>query len=678
MKNIKRKKRYSKEKHIKKDGMKILFTLISIIFYLEIILRINTKEKFFNVGLFYIFISSLVLGLSIFLIGTFFKDKVRKFFIYFSYIVIIFLFASQLVYYKIFSTFYTVYSASKGGQVTEFIKDIVYVLKVNIHWIILMFIPLIIIYIVFKENKSLNYKDNALSRVFIILTIIISIGVFHLSLNLGDKEVNSPYYMYYKSDYPVFSVNTLGLVRTMRINIQRTLFGFEPKTPDIEIPENTNNINDSEKEEAIIDKNQNDNLDPSEDTDEITYNIMDIDFDGLLSGETDERFRNIHMYISKKDPTAKNEISGKYKDYNLILITAEGFSDYAVNKEVTPTLYKMLHEGYNFTNFYNPIWGVSTSDGEYVATTGLIPKSGVWSMYKSSENSMPFAMGNQLSKLGYKTMAYHNHTYDYYERHLSHPNLGYEYKGLGSGLDVKPTWPESDLEMMELTFDEYANDIPFHAYYMTVSGHMRYSNSANYIAYKNKEYVKELDLNEGSKAYLATQIELDKAMEYLLDKLEEKGIAENTLIAISADHYPYGLDKKDIDDLRGEKVEENFELYRSSFILYSKSMKAETIERPVSSLDIIPTISNMMGLEFDSRLMMGIDMFSKTDPLVIFLNKSFITDKGRYNSVTREFIPNEGVTVPDGYVKEMLNEIEKKFYYSSEILDLDYYNKVIN
>ena len=178
-------------------------------------------------------------------------------------------------------------------------------------------------------------------------------------------------------------------------------------------------------------------------------------------------------------------------------------------------------------------------------------------------------------------------------------------------------------------------------------------------------------------AYMATQIELDKAMEYLLKRLEEAGVADKTLIAISADHYPYGLEKVDIDNLAGHEVESNFELYKSDFILYTESMTPETIDRPVSSLDIIPTISNLLGLNYDSRLLMGVDMFSDTDPLVIFNNRSFITDKGKYNAVTKQFIPNEGVTVDEGYRKAISEEIDRKFYYSAKILETDYYAKVL-
>jgi phosphoglycerol transferase MdoB-like AlkP superfamily enzyme len=147
---------------------------------------------------------------------------------------------------------------------------------------------------------------------------------------------------------------------------------------------------------------------------------------------------------------------------------------------------------------------------------------------------------------------------------------------------------------------------------------------------------------------------------------------------MSPDHYPYGMDKENLDELAGHKLESNFELYKSSLIIYSKGMDSQTIDKPVSSLDIIPTLLNLMGLEYDSRLLMGRDIFSDSEPLVIFHNRSFITDKGRYNSITEEFIPNEGVKVEEGYVENILEKIERKFYYSEQILDKDYYFKIFN
>ncbi|MBO1265611.1 sulfatase-like hydrolase/transferase [Proteiniclasticum sp. SCR006] len=662
------------------EGWNLLLFLFGTILFMELILRVNTEEIFFNAGLLYSLLFSGTASILIYLIAGLFKGSARTAVISAALILLTLLFSSQLIYYKIFKTFYTVYSAGNGAQVLEFINDIFFAMGKNALWLVLLFLPLIVFAVLTKKSDASNYVSSWKERGMLALTLVIFFGGALAGIHLGDKEVNSAYDMYYRNNYPVASVNQLGLMTSMRIDLQRTVFGFEPELappPLAEVPE------EPEEPEETPSETPGEEETPVEET-PVVYeeNVMDIDYEAIIGETSNENLKNMHIYYSTRKPTMQNEYTGRFKDYNLILITAEGYSHYAVDEEVTPTLYKMQEEGFKFTNFYNPIWGVSTSDGEYVATTGLIPKSGVWSMYKSGAISMPFTMGNQLRNLGYKTMAYHNHTYDYYNRDISHPNLGYDYKGLGNGLDVRATWPESDLEMMELTTEEYMNDVPFHTYYMTVSGHMRYSFSGNFIASKNKDLVQDLPYTEAGKAYMATQIELDRAMEHLLEKLEEAGVADKTLIAISADHYPYGLEMNEISDLAGHEVESNFELYKSSFILYAKGMEPETIDRPVSSLDIIPTISNLMGLEYDSRLMMGIDMFSDSDPLVIFNNRSFITDKGRYNSVTKEFTLNEGVTMTDEekeeYRKFISSEIERQFYYSAMILDTDYYSIVVD
>ncbi|WP_242853167.1 LTA synthase family protein [Pseudobacteroides cellulosolvens] len=407
-------------------------------------------------------------------------------------------------------------------------------------------------------------------------------------------------------------------------------------------------------------------------------NILDIDFKSIISNEKNKTLLDMHKYFSSVVPTKKNEYTGIFKGYNLILITAEGFSPYAISPELTPTLYKMSTEGFVFNNFYNPIWKVSTSDGEFVACTGLIPKSGIWSFSRTGKNYMPFVMGNQFKNLGYTLKAYHNHSYKYYDRHISHPNMGYDYKGVGNGLNIKKTWPESDLEMIDVTAAEYIGDKPFHTYYMTVSGHLNYSFGGNYIARKNKSYVKDLPYSDTSKAYIACNLELEFAMKSLVKKLEAAGVADKTVIAISPDHYPYGLPKENIDELAGHKVEDNFELYKSTFILWKKGMDTVIIDKPCSSLDIMPTLSNLFGLDYDSRLLMGTDILSESDPLVIFSNRSWITDKARYNTASNSIEYTNGSKTDSNYIKEVNRIVSDKFKYSAKIIETDYYRKIID
>jgi hypothetical protein len=642
--------------------IKLLLYIIFSLIYMEFILNLSTFSNFTFINVFLLIIFSTTLGIIFSILSSMFGYKLN----YIVSLILIgltgFIFSSQLIYVKIFKVFYTMYSAKNASQVMEFWREILTAISENYLWITLLFIPFIVLIIFgrrFISFSNIKMRGRVVLALCIVLSHLLAIGI----INIIDRVPNSFYDLYYNTNYPKLSMEKLGLITTMRLDIQRLALGWSPSLDTIspEIEEPTNPSTEGNEEEVV----------------EIEYNTLEIDFEQLIANEEDDEIIEMHKYFNNVQPTSKNNYTGKYEGYNLILITAEGFSPYAIHEEATPTLYKMVHEGYNFTNFYNPIWEVSTSDGEYVACTGLIPKSGVWSFFESGSNDMPFVMGNQLNELGYKSMAYHNHTYSYYKRHISHPNMGYDYKGVGNGLKVKKVWPASDLEMLEQTIPEYIDNQPFHSYYMTVSGHLRYSFSGNSMANKNKDTVKDLPYSETGKAYIATQVELDRAMEHLLEKLEDAGIADKTLIAISADHYPYGLEDEEIDELAGHNVEKNFELYKSPFILYTKGMEPEIIEKPSSSLDIIPTLSNLLGLEYDSRLLMGRDIFSDSEPLVIFSNRSYITDKGKYNSELEKFISKDNIEVDDSYINKLSNIINAKFHYSARILDLDYYSKVI-
>lgn len=655
-------------------ALSLLFYFIISLFTMDVILRIATSTELFSLGLVITLAFSISFAIIFFILCSLCQSKLNYMFSSIILGLSAFIFSSQLVYYKIFRTYYSLYSAGRATQVLQFWKQILSVIMKNTGWIILFFLPCLII-IVFGKRFFAFDKVKKLTRIVLICCIILSHLLSLAAVFSSGRTQHSAHNLYYESSYPFLSVNKLGLLTTMRLDLQRLFSGWSPtlkmSTSYLPIPSphklDGNKIVEetSEVPEDIIEEKV------------IEHNTMNIDFKNLLSIETDETIIEMHKYFENQIPIAKNEFTEKYKGYNLIFITAEGFSPYAVHEDATPTLYKMVHKGYHFTNFYNPLWEVSTSDGEYVACTGLLPKQGVWSFYKSGQIFLPFVMGNQLKKLDYKTLAYHNHSYTYYRRDVSHPNMGYDYKGVGNGLDVKTTWPESDLEMIEKTVPDYINSQPFHAYYMTVSGHMQYNFFGNAMAVKNKEHVKDLPYSEEGRAYIATQVELDKALQYLLEQLEDVGIADKTLIVLSADHYPYGLEYKTIDELVGHQVERNFELYKSNLIMYSDGMEPEVIDKPCSSLDIIPTLSNLLGLEYDSRLLMGSDIFSDSSPLVMFLNRSFITDKGRYNAETGEFFRREEMDVDDVYTNTISAIINMKFYYSAKILETDYYNKVL-
>ena len=96
------------------------------------------------------------------------------------------------------------------------------------------------------------------------------------------------------------------------------------------------------------------------------------------------------------------------------------------------------------------------------------------------------------------------------------------------------------------------------------------------------------------------------------------------------------------------------------------------VDTPVYSLDILPTLSNLFGVVYDSRLLVGRDVFSEAEPLVLWNNYKWKTDKGSY--MNGKFVPAEGVEVEDGYEARISAIVKNKINYSQSVAKYDYFN----
>lgn len=603
------------------------------------------------------------------------------------------IFGLQLVYFSVFKVYFSFQTLGMAmDAISEFGNDVNNAITSNIIPLLLVFLPLVLLYFL-SRYVFIGEKSEVRIQSYLLIGAL----CFHLFglllLPIYSKDDYSPYDLYYHSKVPELSGKQLGVITLTRYDLSG-LFREEeeivlvsnddiiieidkeiPTTAPLPNPEPSNSPKADEQDMPSDEHDTNiPTTTPTPIPIDTSPNIMNIDFDELIRNEDNQAVKTLHEYFASVPPTNKNEYTGMFEGYNLILITAEGFSPYAVHKDLTPTLYKLTNEGFIFKNFYTALWQTSTSDGEYVALTGLIPV-GTRSMHNSRNKLLPFTLGHQFNLLGVESKAYHNHSYTYYNRDETHPNLGYIFTGKGNGLVLdSDVWPGSDLEMIEHTVDEYIDEEPFHVYYLTVSGHMNYTFIGNSMSFKNKELVKNLPYSSDAKAYIACQIELDRALEELIQRLNDVGVAEKTVIALSADHYPYGWEKERLDELAGHEVDPNFEIYRNHFILWNQGMDHNIIiEEPSSSLDILPTLSNLFGLTYDSRLLMGRDILSDSEPLVFFSNRSFITDKVMYNSATGEIINLTDDELHPDYIKNINAIIKNKFTVSKNILSIDYY-----
>lgn len=663
----------------KKNAIALFLYFFLLFIYLEFFLKLFSGNGISD--MFYPIWLSLPVALLVSLLSTLSPSKKANWVISISFsAATTLLFLIQHIYFYIFKTYMTIYSLSVGaGQAMGFTDTIFAAIGKNLLPIVMFSLP-IILFVAFGKNFFVFYqRDFSASLTKAAFVIIISLlGI--LWLHLGDRSMYSPYDLYYKTNSLDMSVKKLGLLTGTRLNFTRQVFGSDNaglNLVEIEDQGTNSNISGDSVSEHIA---GSDNSSYEQTPAPIVFepNVLDnLDLNALIETETDETIKELHQYFNSITPTDTNEYTGMFEGYNLVMFTAEAFSHMAVDPVYTPTLYKLVNSGFVFNDFYNPIWGVSTSDGEYVTLTGLIPKEGVWSFYRSglNGNDMRFTMGKQFEALGYTTFGYHNHTFDYYGRDYSHPNMGYTYKALGNGLDVEEVWPESDLEMMEKSVDDWINEEHFHAYYMTVSGHMEYNFNGNMQSYRHMDEVENMNMSEQAKAYMACNIELDLALEYLIKRLESAGKLDNTLIVLSADHYPYGLDIETFNEFAGHEVEETFELYKNNCIIWSGSMTEPVIvDKPACSMDIIPTISNLLGLDFDSRMLMGTDVMSNEDPLIVFHDSSFIKGDLRYDANKGEYFSTAGKVYTDEYVNSLKNKVANNFRISAAILENDYYS----
>lgn len=653
----------------------MLFVAVALL-WMEMVFRIATVDGFFGGGLFFTVFFTLSASALVWVLCTLFKTEVNRRIVIGLFAFLAAVFSSQIIYFGVFDTYYILYSVKNAGQVAQFWKDIFLSLWRNLFSILCIWLPTIA-YCLFGKKAAPARRSPGLLKAAVLIVMMVCHLVAMLTALCFKEGDNSPAHLYTKQFSADASVEQFGLLTTVRLDLKYLLFGT-PIDDDPDLPSS-----------LPVDPEP----DPDPEPEPVVYgdNVIDsLDFKALAEKETDKNIAKMHNYFGSLTPTKENEYTGKFKDKNLIFIVAEGFSPYAVDKDLTPTLYKLSHEGIQCTNYYTPGWGVSTSDGEYTSLLGLMPATGVHSMEYSADRNMYFSLGKLLGKQGYNTYAFHNHTYTYYGRHKSHPNLGYTYKGIGNGLELdyssyypnknyKTRWPNSDYLMALATEEVYMGEQPFHTYYLTVSGHMLYTFMGNSMSTYHKDEVAQLQYeSEQVKAYLACQIELDLMLKELVETLQKKGIADDTVIVLTADHYPYGLqqanEKDYYSELAGYDTSSTFEKYRNTLILWHEGLESIIIDEPTYSLDVLPTLCNLFGLDYDSRLLMGRDFLSDASSLVCFSNRSWITDKGRYDSSTKTFTPNEGVTVADDYVKTVSSIVSKKFTYSDLILKKDYYN----
>ena len=572
----------------------------------------------------------------------------------------------QLVYHCIFGDFMPVSQIGMGGNVVvNFNSQLLYGIRQNLLKILLLLLPLIAVILCLALRRAqalklrLRWKQTMASFAVLLALLLTVTGLMYV----GRDNAFSVYRTFTNVNTSTdSSYKKIGMLATTAQELRYMLFSG---SGSIMITPSSLNISDAPRTYSSN-----------------SYNVIEsIDFTALADSTDSDILKATDEYLANATPTRKNNYTGLLKDYNLITICAESFCPWFISEELTPTLYKLSHTGILFENYYGTFQSVTTN-GEYTMCMGLYPDMSRTktdsSFNVAGTNYLPFCLGNALKGMGYQAWGYHDYIGDFYNRNITHANMGYTFKAADSGLAMKIDWPSSDLEMMEASVDDYINSgEPFHAYYMTFSGHYQY-NWDNAMSAKNRDAVKDLPYSEPVKAYIACNLELEYALEYLMQRLEEAGVADKTCIVLTNDHYPYGLTEDEYNELAGQTLDTTFEKYRNSFICYVPGLSENiVVDEYCSTADILPTLLNLFGVDYDSRLLAGTDALSSGLHVAVLSDKSFLTKTFRYDAGTETVIPaDESITVSDGLVKTYRLYVDSRFQLSGNILNSDYYAHV--
>lgn len=553
--------------------------------------------------------------------------------------------------YNMMHSYTTLKTATTMAEATfSFEYVLQYIRQMPVYLWFILLVP--VGYYIWKK-KCLNITKTSNKKTFILLLVI---ALACDGLGLGTVALADEWDQY---SYPTFqqrAIKEFGIERFLLIDFA-SLF----KTQEATIQQETNEtVEYTEMDDARV--------------------IDDSVWKSLMEAEEDEDIKTVDEYLMNRTIDGYNDKTGLLEGKNLIYIMIEAFDYIAIDEQLTPTLYKMKEEGWDFSNHYTPKFDTGTSDSELMGEVSLVPRRDVNVYAEFSTNDWTDSIFYLFNQQGYTTQAYHNWTDEFYDRNTMMESM---YCGSYKDFDdfdytLLDGW-QSDYEMFELTMDEYINEDKFMTMYITSSTHFPYNTDWDVLGNKYLDEINAVhpDYPEDVKHYISKAMELDKGMEYLLNKLEEVGKLEDTAIVFFADHHPLNMDVQYLIDCTTE-VDRSVGMneFRSPWVVYCPSILGdETFTNVSSTYDILPTILNLYDMDYDPRLYFGTDYFSNSENIVYFPDGDWATDKGIYYASTGEFEPaDENETIDDSYITNNTAKVNNAFSISYLIYLTDYFH----
>ncbi len=419
-------------------------------------------------------------------------------------------------------------------------------------------------------------------------------------------------------------------------------------------------------------------------------------------------FNSGNMYTGSTLNGTDKSVHGVDTGKNVICIMMESLEWFAfgdgnydktiqnLSNELTPNVYALIYgdeadqndDSIVASKFFGK---AKTNISEGIGIMGSYPNginvlSYAGKDFDKNSNALGFSLPNILKSKGYTTTYVHSNRSTFYDRNITHGNMGFE-KVIGkeslvdsegnqiyTGDNLKwDHWaPEGEFvtNAMNYIVPENYQEKPFYTFYLNVSSHGAYVPENNVYdgdVLKYMEYVKygadDCSLDENGRYVLNKQEDeasyttwyqnvinnyqetdpslvseltyyqcgvcgLDEAIGKIVEELKTKTYADgkslydNTTMLLYADHYTYYLNLS--NRFKGISTDDIYctELHQIPMILSSPGIKSLNEElttkltwndRFCSAYDIIPTILDLLGINFNENLYVGHSLFRPAD-----------------------------------------------------------------
>lgn len=410
--------------------------------------------------------------------------------------------------------------------------------------------------------------------------------------------------------------------------------------------------------------------------------------------ETENNFL-LDVFGENNDSYSKNSWTGKFKDKNVIFLQMEGIDNWLLTKDIMPNTYALLNNSINFTNhysFYNG--GGSTFNSEFAVNVGyMTPWTYPQNAYSLNKNDFPYSLANLLKTKDYDIKAFHMNSSEYYSRGINYQNWGYDrYFGLKDLGDYSDSSYELDRELIlnQTFYDEmFKQPGKFANYIITYSNHLPFSTTKG-VCRKllNIDYEKEMtgmtshekdefiaSLNYTEEDCIKRQAkETDYMVSLLIKALKDNDLYNNTVIVAYADHYLYTVSDDDILKNNGKDVDSNL-VNKTPFFIWSAGMKPTTVTKVTSQLNILPTVLNLFGIEYNEKWYVMQDALSKNyQGVAIFSDLSWYDG----NVYVVDGAVKNGKKITDANLEKKNNLVEYLVKKNDLVLKYDYFKDIAN